>query len=252
MSQIITTVGLSKHFGSLKAVNNVNIAIKEGSINGVIGPNGSGKTTLFNLLSGYFLPTEGTIYFQGEDITHLTPQNRVVKGIGRSFQLVSIFPQLKVYENMVLSVIRFLKRYKTGSRFYLSRIDANKEILNDCMQCLGMVGLEDKAQLRSGELSYGDQRLLEIALTVALKPRLLLLDEPLAGLGDVEISFMLELLQRIKKDFTMVIVEHKITKIEDFIDELFVMSQGFVICQGKPSEVLYTPEVRKCYWGEVD
>jgi branched-chain amino acid transport system ATP-binding protein len=114
------------------------------------------------------------------------------------------------------------------------------------------VGLRKVKDLVAGELSYGDQRLLEIILSISLKPKLLLLDEPFSGLGDVEISLILELLYKIKKDFTIVIIEHKISKIEGFVEQLFVMSQGNIICQGKPTDVLCDPEVRRCYWGDVD
>ncbi len=251
MAEIIATEGLTKRFGPLTAVNKMDLKIEKGRVSGIIGPNGSGKTTLFNLLSGYFPPSEGRIFYEGHDITRLSPQERVKRGISRSFQLVSIFPRLKVYENLVLSVLRFKENNKGGARFYFCKVADNKELLDDCMQYLEMVGLQNKANTLGGELSYGDQRLLEIAISLSLKPKILLLDEPFSGLGDLEISFMMELLHKVKKDFTIVIIEHKISKIEDFCEQLFVMSQGSLICQGEPCKVLTNVEVRRCYWGEV-
>ncbi|KKM10847.1 hypothetical protein SY88_12125 [Clostridiales bacterium PH28_bin88] len=242
---------MSKRFGPLLAVNNVSITIEKGKVSGIIGPNGSGKTTLFNLLSGFFPPTEGKIFFEGQDITQLKPQERVNLGIGRSFQLVSIFPRLKVYENLVLAVLRFRESLKKGVPFYLARVTDKTEILDDCQRYLEMVGLDKKRNMYAGEMSYGDQRLLEIILSISLKPKILLLDEPFSGLGDVEIAFILELLHKVKDDFTIVIIEHKISKIENFVEHLVVLSQGVAICQGKPSEVFCDAEVRRCYWGEV-
>lgn len=252
MGGLLVTEGMSKQFGPLVAVNNVSMTIKEGIVSGVIGPNGSGKTTLFNLLSGLFPPTEGKIFFQGQDVTGLKPPQRVNLGIGRSFQLVSIFPHLKVYENLVLPALRFREKLQRGIPFYVNRVADKEEILEDCRGFLEMVGLEKKMNMRAGELSYGDQRMLEIVLSLSLKPKILLLDEPFAGLGDVEISFVLELLNKVKKDFTIVIIEHKISKIENFVEHLFVLSQGSIICQGKPADVFCDAEVRRCYWGEVD
>lgn len=250
VAEIVATRGLTKEFGPLVAVNNVDLVIEADKATGIIGPNGSGKTTLFNLLSGYFSPTRGKIFFDGQDITRLPPEARVSRGIGRNFQLVSIYPHLRVYENLVLSTLRSKQKNTTG-RFYFSRVPEDKDILADCMEFIEMVGLQDKAFLLGGELSYGDQRLLEIAISLSLKPKVLLLDEPFSGLGDVEISFVLELLHRVKQQFTILIIEHKISKIEDFVDYLFVMSEGSVICEGKPREVLQDVKVRRVYWGEA-
>lgn len=252
MGAILTTTDLTKQFGPLTAVEGVNLSIEEGKISGVIGPNGSGKTTLFNLLSGYFPPTKGKIIFEGRDITGLRPQERVNLGIGRSFQLVSVFPKLKVYENIVLAVLRFHEKKRKGLPFYFTRVTKSEEVLEDCRKLLEMVNLHQKMETLVGELSYGDQRLLEIILSISLKPKLLLLDEPFSGLGDVEIAIILELLERIKSDFTMVIIEHKISKIEDMVDSLCVMSQGSLVCDGNPKEVLCDPIVKKCYWGDSD
>ena len=249
MAELITTRGLTKRFGGLTAVNQVDFSVREGLAAGVIGPNGSGKTTLFNLLSGYFPPTEGTITFQGQDITHLPPNKRVSLGMSRTFQLVSVFPSLSAWENLVLSCLRFKDHQASGLRFYF-RPSRDEEILEDCHHALSSVGLEEKALTTTSALSYGDKRKLEIAMALSLRPKLLLLDEPLAGLSDYEIGEVLELIRQVKKDFTLVIIEHKISKIMDLVERLSVMNEGRIIAEGDPEEVLRNPDVRECYWGK--
>jgi branched-chain amino acid transport system ATP-binding protein len=249
MSEILAVEGLSKHFGGLIAVNKVNFAIKKGEAAGIIGPNGSGKTTLFNLLSGFFPPTEGRIFFFGEDITHIPPYQRVTKGMVRTFQLVSVFNSMSVWENLVLSSIRFKEKHTSARRFFFSSTK-NEEIQENCLEILRLVGLENHALTTTSELSYGSKRLLEIGIALSLKPKLLLLDEPLSGLGDVEISEVLALLHRIKGDLTLVVIEHKLSKIVNLVERLCVMNEGNFICEGDPDHVLCDPSVRECYWGK--
>jgi branched-chain amino acid transport system ATP-binding protein len=249
MSEILVAEGLSKHFGGLIAVNKVKFAINEGEAAGIIGPNGSGKTTFFNLISGFFLPTEGRIFFFGEDITSTPPYQRVIKGMVRTFQLVSVFNSMTVWENMVLSSIRFKEKYTLPRKFFFSSAK-NDDIQGDCLKVLKLVGLESKALTLTSELSYGSKRMLEIGIALSLNPKLLLLDEPLSGLGDVEISEVLELLHRIKKDLTLVVIEHKLSKIVNLVDRLCVMNEGNFICEGNPDHVLCDPSVRECYWGK--
>jgi len=249
MAEILTAENLSKHFGGLKAVNKVNFSIREGVISGIIGPNGSGKTTLFNLFSGFFPPTEGRITFIGEDITHTPPYERVIKGMVRTFQLVSVFNTMTVWENLVLSSIRFNKKLTTPSKFYLLHT-GDKKIIENCLKVLEMVGLENRAQSLTSELSYGSKRMLEIGIALSLKPKLLLLDEPLSGLSDAEIKEVLDLLKKVKKEFTFVIIEHKVSKIVDLVDRLYVMNEGNIICESDPNSVLCNPLVRECYWGK--
>jgi len=249
MSEILAVKGLSKHFGGLIAVNNVNFHIKNGEVSGIIGPNGSGKTTFFNLLSGFFPPTEGRIFLFGEDITALPPYQRVMKGMVRTFQLVSVFNSMAVWENMVLSSIRFEQRQTGPQKFFFSSTK-NKDIQENCLRALRLVGLENKAMTLTSELSYGSKRMLEIGIALSFKPKLLLLDEPLSGLGDVEISEVLDLLNRIKKGLTLVIIEHKLSKIVNLVNRLSVMNEGNFICEGEPHHVLRDPSVRECYWGK--
>jgi branched-chain amino acid transport system ATP-binding protein len=251
MTEILSAEGLSKHFGGLIAVNKVYFSIKQDEVTGIIGPNGSGKTTLFNLLSGFFPPTEGRITLFGDDITHIPPHERVMKGMVRTFQLVSVFNSMVVWENLVLSVIRFREKYATLRKFFFSSTK-NEEIWENCVNAMKLVGLESKAMSLTSELSYGSKRMLEIGIALSLNPKLLLLDEPLSGLGDVEISEVLDLLNRIKKTLTLVIIEHKLSKIVNLVDRLCVMNEGNFICEGEPDHVLCDPSVRECYWGKSE
>ncbi len=249
MSALIETDGLSKHFDGLAAVHLVNFSIEEGQVAGIIGPNGSGKTTLFNLLSGLFPPTAGSVVFKGNDVTETPPHKRVEMGIARTFQLVSVFDSLTAWENLVLSNLKFKKERQSVKNFFLAPAQ-NKANLEDCLEALEAVKLQDKASTATAELSYGDKRMLEIGIGLSLKPTLLLLDEPFAGLSDHEIGEVLGIINRVKKDFTLGIIDHKISKIVDLIDTLSVMNYGQIICEGDPDNVLCDPTVRECYWGE--
>jgi branched-chain amino acid transport system ATP-binding protein len=251
MTEILSAEGLSKHFGGLIAVNKVDFSIKKDEVTGIIGPNGSGKTTLFNLLSGFFPPTEGRITFLGDDITHIPPHERVMKGMVRTFQLVSVFNSMTVWENLILSGIRFREKHTAPRKFFFQSTK-NEEIWENCVKALKLVGLENKAMSLTSELSYGSKRLLEIGIALSLNPKLLLLDEPLSGLGDGEISEVLDLLHLIKKDLTLVIIEHKLSKIVNLVDRLCVMNEGNFICEGEPDHVLCDPSVRECYWGKSE
>jgi branched-chain amino acid transport system ATP-binding protein len=248
MAEALRAEGLSKNFGGLMAVNQVNFHVLEGQTAGIIGPNGSGKTTLFNLLSGHLPPSKGRIHFKGREVTATLPHLRVMMGMARTFQLVSVFHSLTVWENLVLSGIRFRQAEHTLGNFFF-RPAQKKEILEECRRSLAEVGLQSKADKKTAELSYGEKRMLELAMALALKPNLLLLDEPLSGLSDHEIGEVVELLHRIKKDFAVVIIEHKISKIVDLVERLSVMNDGHIICEGEPGRVLTDPKVRECYWG---
>ena len=249
MAEVLKAEGVSKHFGGLFAVNQVSFQIQSNESVGIIGPNGSGKTTLFNLLSGLFPPTAGRISFFQKDITNLSPNRRVLKGMVRTFQLVSVFNSLTVWENLVLSSLRFRRESMSEWSFLFS--PANREdIRKNCLEAMRAVGLERQWQTVTSELSYGSKRMLEIGIALSLKPKLLLLDEPLAGLSDLEIVEVLDILHRIKKGLTLMIIEHKLSKITNLVDRLCVMNEGCFICQGEPDRVLSDQRVRECYWGK--
>jgi len=245
---LLSTKGITKTFGGLVAVDRVDFHVAAGQVAGVIGPNGSGKTTLFNLLSGYFPPSAGTVRFGEEDVTHKPPHARVSMGMARTFQLVSVFDSLSVWENLVLSNLRFRREDHGRPGFFLAPA-RRRDVLGYCAHSLEVVGLKDKGAMKTSELSYGDKRILEIAIALSLRPKLLLLDEPLAGLSDHEIGDVIDLLHRVRKDFSLVIIEHKISKIVDLVERLSVMNEGKVICEGEPASVLCNQEVRECYWG---
>jgi branched-chain amino acid transport system ATP-binding protein len=250
MNSVITTKDLEKHFGDVKAVSGVSNSVRQGELYGIIGPNGSGKTTYFNLLSGFFPPTGGRIMFDNRDITGIPAHKRVHMGIIRTFQLVSVFSSLTVLENMVLPIVRFEKPHGPAQFMLSSAMDP--KVADACKKALGTVGLDHKQDQPVSALSYGDKRMLEIAMALSLEPKLLLLDEPLAGLSDHEIQQILSLITTIKKQFAIVIIEHKISKISGLLDRLGVMNNGRLICEGEPDTVLADEKVRECYWGKEE
>jgi branched-chain amino acid transport system ATP-binding protein len=248
---IIETKQATIRFDGLVAVDSVDFAMKDGEAVGIIGPNGAGKTTFFNLLTGFFPPTEGKIYYAGKDITTVPEYDRVILGIVRTFQLVSVFDSLPVLDNLVLSTIRFGNDYKVKNKFFFG--DAHRsDIMSTCMEELEVMGITDKAKLMTSELSYGDKRKLEIAVALSLKPKILLLDEPFAGLSDQEIGEVSHIISRVKEKLSLVIIEHKISRIVDLIQRLCVMHEGKLIAEGVPQEVLSNPNVREVYWGKEE
>lgn len=245
---ILESKETSKFFGDFKAVDAVNYKLYEGECAGIIGPNGAGKSTFFNLLTGMYTPSSGLIYYCDENITSLSADNRVSKGLVRTFQLVSVFNSLKVIENLILSSIRFGEQYRNKFRFFLKNA-RNKEIEEYCFNSLKKVGIQDKAEALTEELSYGDKRKLEIAMALSLNPKVLLLDEPLAGLSDFEIREIMELIEKVKVNFTLVIIEHKISRLVNLVSRLSVMHEGKLIADGDPHDVLSNDEVKRVYWG---
>jgi branched-chain amino acid transport system ATP-binding protein len=248
---LLETRAVSRRFGSFTAVDQVTFGIRQGEAVGVIGPNGAGKTTFFNLLTGLFPPTGGQILFDGADITRTAPQARVLRGIVRTFQLVSVFDSLPVLANLVLAQLRFRKEDAGALRFFFSPFQ-QPAVVAACMKSLEMMGIAHKAQVMTSQLSYGEKRKLEIAIALSLKPKLLLLDEPFAGLSDAEITEVLELIHRVKADRSLVIIEHKISRIVDLVDRLCVMHEGRLIAEGIPGDVLCDPRVREVYWGKEE
>lgn len=251
---ILETKGLTKRFDGLKAVDSVDFQIGEMERVGIIGPNGAGKTTFFNLLTGLFSATHGSIYYyqrEKSDITDVPPHKRVKLGLIRTFQLVSVFNSLRVLDNLVLATIRFSDNFELKRRFFFRNI-RRPEIAAKCMNALSVMGIDNKARLMTSQLSYGDKRKLEIAIALSLEPKVLLLDEPLAGLSDGEIEDVLGLIRRISKAFTLIIIEHKISRIVELAERLCVMHEGKIIANGIPKEVLSDSLVREVYWGKEE
>ncbi len=245
-AEIIKAENVTKRFGALVAVDRVSYTLRENEVAGIIGSNGAGKTTFFNLLTGYFTPDEGTILYRGRDITRLTPQERVALGMTRTFQLTSTFDNLSVVDNLVLA---FFKAHRKASLLQL--------FLNTCKQhrhdekilaALSTFDLQPVSGRQVRHLSLGEKRRLEIAMAVLAEPRVLLLDEPLAGLAESEIKGILDVLGRHVGKQTILIVEHKISHVKDFLQRLTVMHEGRIIADGGYEECLRHPEVRRSYW----
>lgn len=248
---IIETKGATINFNGLVAVDSVNFSMKEGEAIGVIGPNGAGKTTFFNLLTGLFFPTGGNIFYFGKDITKVPPHKRVTMGIVRTFQLVSVFDSLPVVDNLILSTHRISGHSESKRKFFLS--DAHhREMEKTCLDALKLMGIENKADVMTSELSYGEKRKLELAVALSLNPKILLLDEPFAGLSDMEIVEVSRIIGEVKKKFSFVIIEHKISHIIDIVERLCVMHEGKLIAEGPPNEVLCNALVREVYWGKEE
>jgi branched-chain amino acid transport system ATP-binding protein len=245
-AEIIRTESVTKRFGLLVAVDKVSYLLRENEVAGIIGSNGAGKTTFFNLITGYYPPEEGRIFYRGEDITRLTPQQRVARGLMRTFQLTAAFDNLSVVDNLVLSYFRaHEKPTLLHLLFNTCRAQRNKPKV---VETLETFALADKRDRLVKNLSLGEKRRLEIAMAVLAEPKVLLLDEPLAGLSESEIQGVLSVLRQRVGRQTILIVEHKISHVQEFLQRLTVMHDGRVIADGPCEEALRHPEVRRSYW----
>ncbi|HVO02598.1 MAG TPA: ABC transporter ATP-binding protein [Candidatus Cybelea sp.] len=235
------------HFGSLIAVDQVSLVVEPGELRAVIGPNGAGKTTFFNLISGYITPTRGRIMFDSQDITAMPPHRRVALGMARTFQITEIFPELTVRDNFRIPV-----ELAAGHRLrpWLSRADRDA-VRNTVDSLLEMSGLASKADRLVGELSHGDQRATEIMMALALKPRLLLLDEPTAGMGDQETYDITQLIRRLHKDqkLSIVLIEHDMRVVFHLADRIMVLAEGNMLAEGTPEQISANPQVQAAYLG---
>jgi branched-chain amino acid transport system ATP-binding protein len=246
---LLQVKNVSKHFGSLVAVNDISMTVEPGELRAIIGPNGAGKTTFFNLITGFFTPTSGSIVFDGQDVTHLLPARRVWCGMARTFQVTEIFPELSVRENLRIPV-----EVAAGLRLraWLSHADDVK-IRERVAELLGMGNLADKADRPVGELSHGDQRATEIMMALALKPRLLLLDEPTAGMGDQETYDITQLIRKLHKNskLTIVLIEHDMRVVFHLADRIMVLDQGKFLAEGTPAEIAANKAVQTAYLGQA-
>src|SRR5882724_4482265 len=242
---LVRTERLTKLFGALTAVT---LNVEQGTLHSVIGPNGAGKTTLFNLLTGQHAPTSGRIVFDGRDIAGTPPHGIAHLGIARSFQRTSIFPTLSILDNVWLATFA---RQASWRGLAWRRADRYPELTRRALEVLGEVGLGEKASLPAREISHGEQRQLELAIALAAAPRLLLLDEPAAGLSPDETQKMVALVRKLKGRYTIILIEHKIDVVMTMSDRISVMHFGSVIAEGNPVEIQRNPEVRRAYLGGV-
>jgi branched-chain amino acid transport system ATP-binding protein len=248
-SVILEAEHLRKEYGALVAVADVSLHVRAGSLHSIIGPNGAGKTTLFNLLSGVVKPSAGRVIFRGRDTTALPPQRIAHLGIGRSFQITNLFPNLTVLENVRLAAQAMgggsLNLFVPAARYH--------EYETRAREVLGRVGLADKAETLASRLPHGDKRKLELGILLALDPELLLLDEPTAGMASEQVPLLMALIAEIRQrgGKTILLVEHNMDVVMRVSDEITVMHQGQVLAEGAPAQIAANEEVQKAYLGEL-
>ena len=245
---ILSTAGLTKHFGGLAAVENISLEVKLGELHAVIGPNGAGKTTLINLLSGELVPSGGAIFYRGADLVRLAPEKRSRLGIGRSYQKTNIFPAFTALENCRLAAQSREPRPFNWLRDALSYDDT----MQRARRALAAADLTERANDVALALSHGEQRQLEIAMCLATGPELLLLDEPLAGMGAEESINMVELIRRLAESHAVLLVEHDMDAVFQLAKTLTVMVDGRVLASGTPEEIRENPLVQAAYLGQLD
>jgi branched-chain amino acid transport system ATP-binding protein len=241
---LLETVALSRRFGGLQAVSDVAFRLDEGEIRAIIGPNGAGKTTFVSMISGRVRPSAGTIAFKGRDITGLRPWERVMRGIVYTFQVTSIYRALTCYENVALAAQRrlmrgLLARVTLGEDRIAARVEA----------ALDAVGLRADIDRPAEELPYGHQRLLEVAMGLALEPELLILDEPTQGLAPDEITAFCALIRRIAQGATVLLIEHNMSVVLELAQCITVMERGAILAEGTPAEIERHPDVQRAYLG---
>jgi branched-chain amino acid transport system ATP-binding protein len=242
---ILAARGLAKEFGGLKAVNDVDLDVRRGSVHAMIGPNGAGKTTCFNLLTKFLPPTRGSIVFDGQDITRQRPDQIARRGLVRSFQISAVFANLSALENVRIPIQR-----KRGGSFDFWRSETALQPLNDAaMQLLEEVGLADVANVPAGELAYGQKRALELATTLALEPKMLLLDEPMAGMGREDFTRIEALIRKAAINRTVLMVEHNLSVVAALSDRITVLARGRVLADGDYATVAKDPAVIEAYIG---
>jgi branched-chain amino acid transport system ATP-binding protein len=242
---ILATEDLTKEFAGFVAVSGVNLRVARGTIHALIGPNGAGKTTCFNLLTKFHIPTRGRIVFNGKDVTALQPADIARLGLGRSFQISAVFPHLSVLENVRIALQR-----KRGGSFDFWRSAKVLDQYNDRARALiADVGLEAFVDHAAVELPYGRKRALEIATTLALDPDMLLLDEPMAGMGHEDIQRIAALIRTVAEKRTVLMVEHNLSVVADLSDRITVLTRGRVLAEGDYDQVSANPEVKEAYLG---
>jgi branched-chain amino acid transport system ATP-binding protein len=248
--ELLKLDAVSRHFGSLKAVQGVSFSMRSRELRAVIGPNGAGKTTFFNLITGLLAPTTGQVWFAGEKITKWSIVRRVARGIVRTFQITEIFPDLSVFENIRMGVetAAGLNGRPLVSAPKRTALDRRVD------EVIEMVDLSDKTNRLVGELAHGDQRVVEVAMALSLRPRLLLLDEPTAGMGDAETEHMVDLMRRLhaEQGMSILFIEHDMDIVFDIAQRITVLDQGCTLAEGTPDEISTNDKVRAAYLGEAE
>lgn len=255
MNTIFELSGVTKNFGGVRAVSDMSFSIPEGQLAGLMGPNGAGKTTIFNLVTGVYDPDEGSITFKGENLVPLKTFHIVHRGIARTFQNLRLFQRSSVLENVMTAAQQHVPYSFLEGMTHLGRWRGKeRDIRNKSMDLLDRVGLADRANQAAGTLPYGHQRRLEIARALALDPKLLLLDEPAAGMNAEEVISLNALIQAIHKDFklTILVIEHHMDLIMEICPHIVCMNFGAKIAEGTPEEIQNHPEVLKAYLGEEE
>jgi|SRR5579883_795975 len=243
---LLQTHGLRKRFGGVIAADAISLDVPAGEFHAIIGPNGAGKTTLIGLLAGEIPPDDGTIHLDGSDITRLAVHRRSALGLARSFQITSLFPEFTALDNVALAV-----QAHAGHSFrFWAKARTDETLRQPALAALARVGLDARRHMRVDRLSHGEHRQLEIAIALATRPRLLLLDEPMAGLGPEEAAGMVVLLHSLKRELTLILVEHDMEAVFALADRITVLVYGRVIASGPPATIRADPTVREAYLGE--
>ena len=246
MSSVLETRGLCKSFGALTVADQINFRLEAGSRHALIGPNGAGKTTFVNLLTGMLTPTSGQVFIGGQDVTALPQAERVRRGLGRTFQINSLFKKMSVLDNVALGVA---ERLKVADKLW-QPARAFNAVRDESMALLELLGIAADAGLRITDLPYGKQRLVEIAIALGLQPKVLLLDEPAAGVPSMESDRILQALDALPADIAILIIEHDMDLVFRFAKRITVLVQGEVLCEGTPQEIAADKRVHQVYLGE--
>ena len=246
MSSVLETRGLCKSFGALTVAEQINFRLEPGSRHALIGPNGAGKTTFVNLLTGRLVPTSGQVFIGGQDVTALPQAERVRRGLGRTFQINTLFKKMTVLNNVALGVA---ERLQVADQIW-QPARALKAVRDESMALLELLGISADAGLRITDLPYGKQRLVEIAIALGLQPKVLLLDEPAAGVPSMESDRILQALDALPTDMAILIIEHDMDLVFRFAKRITVLVQGEVLCEGSPQEIAADKRVHQVYLGE--
>ena len=238
--------GVTKNFGGLQALKDVNLRIEEGDLRGIIGPNGAGKTTLFTVVTGEFKPSAGKVYLRGENISGLPPYAICRKGLSRTFQLTRIFPEMTVYDS-IWAGANSKARHPWNP---VSRAHRLEHIERETLEICKLIGLEEKKDELAVNLSYGDQKVLEMAMALSTKPSVLLLDEPTQGVGGKEVDTIVEVVKKLSEKMTIVLIEHTIDVVMQLCRTVTVLTEGQVFAEGTPEEISANKEVQRVYLGE--